>query len=169
MHNRGFETNVDYCEATAVDPAYLQFEITESMIMQNEEEADALLRDLRALGCKILIDDFGTGYSSLSRLKRFSLDALKVDRSFVKDLATSRDDRAITKAIIAMAHSLELKVIAEGVETQEQFRFLRSLDCDEIQGDLFSKPLPEEDFIALLVQQLPTPYIEVQSTDLAEW
>jgi diguanylate cyclase (GGDEF)-like protein len=154
---------------TAVDPAYLQFEITESMIMQNEEEADALLRDLRALGCKISIDDFGTGYSSLSRLKRFSLDALKIDRSFVKDLATSRDDRAITKAIIAMAHSLELKVIAEGVETQEQFQFLRSLDCDEIQGCLFSKPLPEEDFIALLVQQLPTPYIEVQSTDLADW
>jgi diguanylate cyclase (GGDEF)-like protein len=160
---------------TSIDPGYLELEITESMIMQNEEDADALLRELRGLGCKISIDDFGTGYSSFSRLKRFSLDALKIDRSFVKDLDTSSDDRAITKAIVAMAHSLELKVIAEGVETEEQFHFLRSLNCDEIQGYLFGKPMPEVDFVSLLMKPriqavgLPKPLLERPSLELADW
>jgi diguanylate cyclase len=154
---------------TGIDPSYLQLEITESMIMHNEDEADVFLHELRTLGCKISIDDFGTGYSSLSRLKRFSLDALKVDRSFIKDLATSRDDQAITRAIIAMAHSLELRVIAEGVETQEQCHFLKSLDCDEIQGFLFGHPMAKDDFAMILMQQQPNIRIDVPLVDLADW
>jgi diguanylate cyclase (GGDEF)-like protein len=139
---------------TMLDPHYLELEITESMIMQNEEKADEALREIRALGCRISIDDFGTGYSSLSRLKRFTLDALKVDRSFVTDLTNNPDDRAIAKAIIAMAHSLELKVIAEGVETEQQFQFLTDQGCDEIQGYLFGIPMPGEEFALLLSHRL---------------
>ena len=139
---------------TGVDASYLELEITESAIMQNEEEADRSLRELRALGVKISIDDFGLGYSSLSRLKRFALDSLKIDRSFVADLADNPDDRAITTAIIAMASSLKLKVIAEGVETEGQLQFLRKQRCDEIQGWLADKPMPADKFAKLLVSSL---------------
>ncbi len=137
------------CE-TSLEPRYLELEITESMIMQDQEVVAATLRSLREFGLRISIDDFGTGYSSLSRLKRFTLDALKVDRSFVLELADNPDDKAITRAIVAMAHSLELKVIAEGVETEQQFNFLKSLGCDEIQGYLFGRPMPVEEFCRLL-------------------
>jgi diguanylate cyclase (GGDEF)-like protein/PAS domain S-box-containing protein len=133
-----------------LDPRLLELEITESTIMQNEEEAGRTLRKLKEMGIRISIDDFGTGFSSLSYLKRFTLDALKIDRSFIKDLTTDGDDRAITIAIIAMAHSLGLKVIAEGVETQQQLAFLREHGCDEVQGYLFSPPLAEPDIVALL-------------------
>ena len=125
-----------------VDPRYLELEITESTVMQNDEEAGRTLRGLASLGVRLSIDDFGTGYSSLSSLKRFTLDTLKIDRSFVKDLSHDADDRAIISAIIGMAHTLGLRVVAEGLDTEEQMAFLKEQGCDELQGFLFSRPLP---------------------------
>ena len=135
---------------TRLDPAYLEFEITESMVMRDPEHAVKLLGGLKAMGIRLSIDDFGTGYSSLNYLKRFPLDSVKIDRAFIQDLPGNADDAAITRAIIAMAHSLRLKVIAEGVETEEQLGFLRELGCDEMQGYLFSGPLPGDEFVRLL-------------------
>lgn len=126
---------------TRLNPRYLDLELTEGTVMQNAEDTIATLHALKEMGIRLSIDDFGTGYSSLGYLKRFPLHTLKVDRSFVKDLTKDPDDEAITHAIIAMANSLGLKVIAEGVETQEQLRFLASHGCDEMQGYLFSPPL----------------------------
>ncbi|MDP1989817.1 MAG: EAL domain-containing protein, partial [Syntrophales bacterium] len=136
---------------TGLDAAFLELEITESMVMHDPEHAIELLNKLKAMGISISIDDFGTGYSSLSYLKRFPIDSVKIDRSFIKELPLDSDDAAITQAIIAMAHGLKLKVIAEGAETAEQLSFLRAHNCDEMQGYYFSKPLPEHEFI-LLVQ-----------------
>jgi diguanylate cyclase (GGDEF)-like protein len=135
---------------TSLDQRYLELELTESAIMENQQEADDSLAELRSLGMNISIDDFGTGYSSLSRLKSFNLDALKIDKSFVLNCSENADDRAIITAIIAMARSLELKVVAEGVETEQQLAFLRELGCDEIQGFYFSKALPPLEFASLL-------------------
>ena len=135
---------------TGLAPAALELEITESMVMSNPQRAVKLLDKLKAMGIHLSIDDFGTGYSSLGYLKRFPLDSVKIDRSFIQDLPGDRDDAAITEAIIAMAHSLSLKVIAEGVETGEQLRFLRKHGCDEMQGYFFSRPLPEDEFLCLL-------------------
>jgi EAL domain-containing protein (putative c-di-GMP-specific phosphodiesterase class I) len=136
---------------TGLDATFLELEITESMVMHDPEHAIELMNKLRAIGISLSIDDFGTGYSSLSYLKRFPIDSVKIDRSFIKDLPLDGDDAAITQAIIAMAHGLKLKVIAEGTETGEQLSFLRAHGCDEMQGYCFSKPLPEDDFF-LLVQ-----------------
>jgi EAL domain-containing protein (putative c-di-GMP-specific phosphodiesterase class I) len=113
--------------------------------MQNAEFAAGVLNRFKSMGINISIDDFGTGFSSLASLKRLPIDALKIDQSFVRDANTEPDDAALVMAIITLAHSLRLKVIAEGVETQDQRRFLQLLRCDEIQGDLFSKPLPAEE------------------------
>ncbi len=135
---------------TRLDPAWLEFEITESMVMRDPEHAVRLLGGLKAMGIRLSVDDFGTGYSSLNYLKRFPLDSVKIDRSFVQELPGNADDAAITRAVIAMAHSLRLTVIAEGVETAEQLAFLRELGCDEMQGYLFSKPVPEEGIARLL-------------------
>jgi len=132
-------------EASGIDPRYLELEITESSLMQNAEGAVGVLRQLKERGIRISIDDFGTGYSSLGYLKRFPLDALKVDRSFVRDVTRDADDATITRAVILMAHSLGLKVIAEGVETAAQLQFLSEYGCDEIQGYFFSRPLSGED------------------------
>jgi diguanylate cyclase (GGDEF)-like protein/PAS domain S-box-containing protein len=129
----------------AVDPALIELEITEGSLMVNTEEVVATLEYLGRAGIGLSIDDFGTGYSSLSYLKRFPLDALKIDRSFVKDITTDVDDATITRAVISMAHSLGLKVIAEGVETEPQLAFLAGHGCDEIQGYYFAKPLPPEE------------------------
>jgi EAL domain-containing protein (putative c-di-GMP-specific phosphodiesterase class I) len=128
-----------------VDPALLELEITEGSLMVNTGEVVATLESLGQLGIGISIDDFGTGYSSLSYLKRFPLDALKIDRSFVKDITTDADDATITRAVISMAHSLGLKVIAEGVETESQLAFLAGHACDEIQGYYFARPLPADE------------------------
>ena len=127
-----------------LDPGLLEIEVTESMLMDNVEGTIAVLRDLKAMGVRLAIDDFGTGYSSLAYLKRFPLDTLKIDRSFIKDTPGDAGDAALTTAIIGMAHSLKLSVVAEGVELQTQFDFLRERGCDVIQGYLVSRPIPPE-------------------------
>ncbi len=135
---------------TGLAPEYLQLEITESAVMTNVEFIIQTLNELRAMGVGISVDDFGTGYSSLSYLKRFPIDGVKIDRSFVRDLATDPNDAAIVTTIIAMARSLNLKVIAEGVETEEQLAFLRRRSCDEYQGFLLGKAIPVNGFGKLL-------------------
>jgi EAL domain-containing protein (putative c-di-GMP-specific phosphodiesterase class I) len=130
-------------DKSRIDPSLLELEITESAAMDNPEQAAATLGELSRLGVRLSIDDFGTGYSSLSYLKRFPLDSLKIDRSFVTGLPGDADDVSIARAIIAMAHSLGMKVIAEGVETGAQAQFLAASGCDEIQGYHLSPPLPQ--------------------------
>lgn len=125
-----------------LDPQYLELELTESIIMKNAESTMTMLQELDAMGVELTVDDFGTGYSSLSYLKRFPVHTLKIDRSFVRNLTTDPEDVAIVTAIITLAHTLHLKVIAEAVETVEQLALLRSLECDQMQGYLFSRPLP---------------------------
>jgi diguanylate cyclase (GGDEF)-like protein/PAS domain S-box-containing protein len=132
----------------------LELEITESAVMSNQEHAEKVLNELKALGFHLTMDDFGTGYSSLAYLKRFPFDSVKIDQSFVRGIPESKDDEAIVEAIIAMAHSLQLKVVAEGVETKEQFEFLRSLGCDQIQGYYFSKPIPANEIVMLLYKTM---------------
>jgi diguanylate cyclase (GGDEF)-like protein/PAS domain S-box-containing protein len=123
-------------------PAHLlELEITESMMMENPERAAETLQEIKDMGVHVSIDDFGTGYSSLARLKKFPIESVKIDRSFIRDIAIDPDDAAIVSAVIAMAHSLRLNVIAEGVETKEQVKFLRERGCDEIQGFYFSRPV----------------------------
>lgn len=137
---------------TGLDPNYLELELTESIIMKSNESTMAELRELNLGGIEISIDDFGTGYSSLSYLKRLPIDTLKIDKSFVQEVTTDPDDAAIVAAIITMAHTLKLKVVAEAVETVEQLEFLRGLKCDQMQGYLFSKPLPAEEITRLLAE-----------------
>ena len=136
--------------ATGCSPAALELEITESVVMEDPEAATLTLQKLSEMGVHLSIDDFGTGYSSLSYLKRFPINSLKIDKSFVRDITTDADDAAIAKAVIALAHSLKLKVIAEGVETQEQLAFLRVQECDYMQGYLLSRPLAIDELEQLL-------------------
>jgi diguanylate cyclase (GGDEF)-like protein len=131
--------------ASGLDPAQLELEITESVVMANGECAVAVLDKLKSIGVQIAIDDFGTGYSSLAYIKRFPIDTLKVDRSFIRDIPANPGDMKITRAIIAMAHGLKLNVVAEGVETAEQLQFLRSLSCDAVQGYFLYRPLREDE------------------------
>ena len=135
---------------TGLAPQFLELELTESQLLDNVESVISTFQQLRNLGVQLAIDDFGTGYSSLSYLKRFPVDCVKIDQTFIRDLSPGSEDAAITRAIIAMAHSLELKVVAEGVETREQLDFLKSQRCDEVQGFLISKPVPAEVFGQLL-------------------
>jgi diguanylate cyclase (GGDEF)-like protein/PAS domain S-box-containing protein len=128
----------------------IEVEITESMVMHNPERSVDLIRAIKEMGVQVAMDDFGTGYSSLAYLKRFPIDSLKIDRSFIQDIPRDRGDAAITQAVIGMAHSLALRVVAEGVETHEQFEFLRDHGCDELQGYYFSPPLAEPEVTALL-------------------
>ena len=129
---------------TGVDPARMELELTESTAMQQAENAVGTFNQLKEMGFSLSIDDFGTGYSSLAYLKRFPIDTIKIDRAFVKDLDTEAERAAIAIAIIAMAHGLKLRVLAEGVETQPQLDILRDQGCDAIQGYYFSQPLPAE-------------------------
>ena len=135
---------------SGMPPELLELEITESMVMQNVDQAMRLLREIKRMGIYLAIDDFGTGHSSMSLIKQFPIDAIKVDQSFVRDLLTDADDRAITEAIIALGKALKLRIVAEGVETQEQDAFLRERGCDEIQGFLFSEPEPADDYYAFV-------------------
>lgn len=137
-----------------VAPHLLELEITESAAMQNAQAASMTLATLKALGVRIAIDDFGTGYSSLSYLKRFPIDSLKIDRSFVTELPDNQDDASIAQAVITMAHALRLKVVAEGVENEAQLAFLAANGCDEMQGYYFSRPLPAAECTQLLCEPL---------------
>jgi diguanylate cyclase (GGDEF)-like protein len=155
------KTVKDALEASGLEPHCLELELTESILIQDTEAILATVKRLAALGVQLSIDDFGTGYSSMSYLKRFSVDKLKIDQSFVRDLATDPDDAAIVRAIIQMAQSMGLKTIAEGVETEEILQLLRGLHCDEAQGYHFARPLPAADFVIHVTQKLG------QSNDLA--
>ena len=138
---------------TNLDPRWLELELTESSIMKEPEQAIEKLHELKLMGIRVAIDDFGTGYSSLNYLKRFPIDTLKIDKTFVSDVCKDPHDTAIVRAIITLGHALDLTVIAEGVETQEQLQYLSSLGCDQVQGFLFSKSLPASAFEQLLVEQ----------------
>jgi diguanylate cyclase (GGDEF)-like protein/PAS domain S-box-containing protein len=139
---------------TGISSDNLEFEITESVIMQNADFAASILSSISDLGIHVSVDDFGTGYSSLAHLKRFSVNTLKIDKSFVQDVHLGNTDAAIASAIIAMGNSLNLKIIAEGVETQEQYDFLKENNCGQVQGFLFSRPLPSEEFIKVLKKNM---------------
>ena len=148
-------TDIVGCTRRALEcsglPAHqLELEITESALAERPEEALKVLQQLQALGLRLAIDDFGTGYSSLAHLKRFPIDLLKIDQGFIRDIPQSADDMAISRAVMAMGHSMGLQVLAEGVETPEQLAFLRQHGCDFYQGYLCSKPLPAQALTALL-------------------
>jgi EAL domain-containing protein (putative c-di-GMP-specific phosphodiesterase class I) len=141
--------------AAGLEPRYLTLELTETAVMRDPEHAIGVLGRLRDMGVHLCIDDFGTGYSSLSLLKRLPIDGLKIDASFIRHLTTSRDDESIATAIVAMAHTMNLKVTAEGVETIEQLELLKELGCDEIQGYFISRPVPPEELVHLLAEGRP--------------
>jgi len=150
-HGPGLLPQLDrLLQAHGIEPALLELEITESAAMQDPERSRALLVELRSRGIKVAIDDFGTGYSSLSYLKLFEIDRIKIDRGFVKDIESDPNDAVIVAATIALAHSLGLAVVAEGVETEAQRDFLRAKQCDEAQGYLFARPMPVAQFEAMV-------------------
>ena len=138
-------------EIAGCDPVLIELEITENVLLRHATTTVDTLDALRALGVRLAIDDFGTGYSSLSYLRRYSIDTLKIDRSFVRDVPGDADDSALASAIIVLAQSLHLDVIAEGVETEAQREFLHERGCQVMQGYLFSRPVPAADILALLI------------------
>jgi EAL domain-containing protein (putative c-di-GMP-specific phosphodiesterase class I) len=135
---------------TGLDPRCLELEVTESVVMRDTEASVTILKAVRDTGISVAIDDFGTGYSSLSSLRRFPLDSLKIDQSFLRKVQVAPDDSIIVSAIIGMGRNIGLRVIAEGVETAEELAFLKANDCDEAQGYYFSRPVPAEEFVELL-------------------
>jgi EAL domain-containing protein (putative c-di-GMP-specific phosphodiesterase class I) len=135
---------------TGLDPASLELELTESVLMKHPESTASVLQALRAKGVQVAVDDFGTGYSSLSYLQKFSIDALKIDQSFVRRITTAPDETAIVTAVIGMARNLKLRVVAEGVETLKELEFLQAHQCDEAQGYYFGRPIVAEQFAKLL-------------------
>jgi diguanylate cyclase (GGDEF)-like protein/PAS domain S-box-containing protein len=142
---------------SGLDPRSLELELTESVLMKHAESAESVLKTLRARGVQVAVDDFGTGYSSLSYLRRFPIDALKIDQSFVRQITAAPNDTTIVTAVISMGRSLKLRVVAEGVETQEELAFLQAHQCDEAQGYYFSRPVQPEEFAKLLKTGLPAP------------
>jgi diguanylate cyclase (GGDEF)-like protein/PAS domain S-box-containing protein len=137
-------------EETGLDPRSLELELTEGVLMKHAESSEAILKTLRTKGVQLAIDDFGTGYSSLSYLRRFAVDTLKIDQSFVRQITTTPDEATIVSAVISLGQSLKLRVVAEGIETQEELTFLQARQCDEGQGYYFSRPVPPEEFAKLL-------------------
>jgi len=161
FHDRDLsQTVIRILEETGLSPNYLELELTESSIMRDAEFAAEMLNRLKSMGINISIDDFGTGFSSLASLKRLPIDALKIDQSFVRDATSDPDDAALVMAIITLAHNLRLKVVAEGVETEDQLRFLQLLRCDEIQGYFFSKPLPADRLTMIFEPQISADYTD---------
>ena len=152
-----YDTVVRVLGESGLDPSWLELELTESMLMQNAESVVETLKRFRSTGIHLSIDDFGTGYSSLSYLKRFPIDAIKIDRSFISEVTTNSDDAALATSIILMGRSLKLRVVAEGVETESQLSFLRIMQCDEVQGYLYSPPVPAEEATAMLRAGLVRP------------
>ncbi|MBU1643078.1 EAL domain-containing protein, partial [bacterium] len=142
-------------EESGLPPEYLELELTEAVAMHDPKNAYAMMDDLHERGVRMSIDDFGTGYSSLGYLKKFKVYKLKIDQSFVRDIYTDPEDRAIVNAIISMAHSLGLQTIAEGVETLEQLNYLNEQGCDEVQGYYYSRPLPIEAFEIFVQEYIP--------------
>ena len=140
----------DALKESGLEAKYLELELTESLIMQDVDLAIATMRDFKGLGVQLSIDDFGTGYSSLSALKTFPVSRLKIDKSFIDGIPADENDKAVAGAVISLGQTLNLRVIAEGVETEEQAAFLRNVNCDEMQGFLFSKPLPAHEIEGLL-------------------
>ena len=136
---------------TRLDPGYLELELTETVLMRHAESAAFALEKLRSLGVRVAVDDFGTGYSSLSYLTRFPIHALKLDQSFVRDIMTNENNAIVARSVISMGNNLQLKVIAEGVETAEQMAFLQIQGCDEGQGYYFSRPIVADQFAKLLI------------------
>jgi len=135
---------------TGLEPSSLELELTESVLMKRAESAESILKTLRASGVQLAVDDFGTGYSSLSYLRKFPIDALKIDQSFVRQITTCPEETTIVTAVISMGRSLKLRVVAEGVETQEELAFLQAHQCDEAQGYYFSRPVIPQEFTKLL-------------------
>ncbi|MGA3093182.1 MAG: PAS domain S-box protein [Terriglobales bacterium] len=165
FRQEGFsETVCRVLRETGIPPQYLELELTESLLLSNADVMFSVLQQLTAMGLRLTIDDFGTGYSSLSYLKRFPVGKLKIDRSFVQDVAADADDAAITTAIISMAKSLNLKVIAEGVENEAQMSFLREHQCDEIQGYYFSKPVAAEEVADKLRANYSKAHVRAQAS-----
>ena len=152
---------IDFIKVNHLEAKYLQIELTESMIMQDVNSAIATMNELRSLGVSIAIDDFGTGYSSLIYLKNFPVNTLKIDRYFIHNVAQDSQKSAITKALIEMAHNLNMQVIAEGVETEAELSFLRENNCDAMQGFLFSLPLPAAEFENFLWSNKRLPRLSV--------
>jgi len=151
FRNEGFLAGVlAILEKTGLDPRLLELELTESVLMTRAESTEYILNALRATGVQLAVDDFGTGYSSLSYLRKFPIDALKIDQSFVRQITVAPDETTIVAAIISLGRSLKLTVIAEGVETQEQLAFLQAHECDEAQGYYFSRPVVPVQFTLLL-------------------
>jgi diguanylate cyclase (GGDEF)-like protein len=151
-------------QRVGLSPEYLELEVTESSVMDNADSSIRTLHELKSMGVRLSIDDFGTGYSSLSYLKRFPIDALKVDQSFVRDISSDPDDAAIASAVIALGHSLRLTIVAEGVETHEQLAFLRERHCHKVQGYLFGRPMPGAQLPAALQEQMPSAPTALEST-----
>jgi EAL domain-containing protein (putative c-di-GMP-specific phosphodiesterase class I) len=155
--NNFVKTISDAIKNSNLDPRYLELEITENILMSHEDRIIDMMNELKDMGIRISIDDFGTGYSSFSYLKRFPLDVIKIDKSFIDEIPENTDDAAIVNAIITMARVLNLTVVAEGVEEKHQLDFLTGIKCDEIQGFYFSKPLPAAELAVLLKKSVLHP------------
>jgi EAL domain-containing protein (putative c-di-GMP-specific phosphodiesterase class I) len=140
-------------EETGLEPCHLDLEITESVIMQDVDAAAGILKNLQRLGVGIAIDDFGIGYSSINFLRRFPIKQLKIAQVLMKDVTNDADSAAVINAVIALAHSLNIKAVGEGVETEEQYRFLQEHGCDEFQGFLYGKPMPADEITRILIKQ----------------
>jgi EAL domain-containing protein (putative c-di-GMP-specific phosphodiesterase class I) len=153
---------------TGMDPRSLELELTESVLMKHAESTVSILQTLREIGVQVSVDDFGTGYSSLSYLRKFSVDALKIDQSFVRQISAAGDDTAIVTAVIGMARSLKLRVVAEGVETLEELALLRAHQCHEAQGYLFSRPVLPQQFASLLRTGIPEPALRTSRADIVQ-
>jgi EAL domain-containing protein (putative c-di-GMP-specific phosphodiesterase class I) len=155
MHRGLVESIRRILDETGIDPSMIEFEITETALMQHGEHTMEILGQINAMGIRLSIDDFGTGYSSLAYLKRFPVKKIKIDRAFIKDLEQSSEDRAIVAAIIALSDSLQMPVVAEGVETEGQFDLLQRQGCQYAQGYLFSQPVPHANAQHMLERQAP--------------